>query len=212
MPMRLNGIIGLVVVGCFGAPLQAQQPSPRAPSSSDSGGVLHAGDVVRLRIWREPDLSGDFAVDERGVAVFPKIGPMMVQKQSPDSLEALLVKSLSAYLRNPSVEVVLLRRVQVLGAVRNPGLYTIDPTMSVSDALALAGGVAEDGKSNQMHLIRRGERLTINISHRTRIADTPIQSGDQLFVPQRGWIGRNPAAFAGVLTAAAGIIVTLVAN
>jgi protein involved in polysaccharide export with SLBB domain len=210
--MRRNGLIGLVLAGCVCAPLRAQQPSASPPSSSDTGGVLHSGDVVRLRIWREPDLSGDFAVDERGVAVFPKIGPMMVQKQSPESLEARLVKSLSAYLRNPSVEVVLLRRVQVLGAVRNPGLYTVDPTMSVSDALALAGGVDENGKSNQVHLIRRGERLTVNVSQRTRIADTPIQSGDQLFVPQRGWISRNPAALAGVLTAAAGIIVTLVAR
>jgi polysaccharide export outer membrane protein len=210
--MRLTGVLGLVMVGCLAAPLHAQQRQLSSRSAADSGMVLQAGDVVRLRIWREPDLSGDFAVDERGVAVFPKIGPMTVQSQSPDSLEARLVRELSLYLRNPSVEVVLLRRVQVLGAVRNPGLFTVDPTMSVSDALAMAGGVTEDGKADRVRLVRRGQEMTISLTQDTRIADTPIQSGDQLYVPQRGWISRNPAAFAGVLTAAAGIIVTLVAQ
>jgi polysaccharide export outer membrane protein len=174
--------------------------------------VLQAGDVVRLRIWREPDLSGDFAVDERGVAVFPKIGPMTVQSQSPDSLEARLIRELSTYLRNPSVEVVLLRRVQVVGAVRTPGLYTVDPTMSISDALALAGGVTDAGQADRVRLLRDGKQITISITQTTRFGDAAIRSGDQLYVPQKSWISRNPGAFAGVLTAAAGIIVTLVAN
>jgi protein involved in polysaccharide export with SLBB domain len=97
----------------------------------------------------------------------------------------------------------------VLGAVKNPGLYPVDPTMTVADVLALAGGVAPEGNPEKGSLIRGGERLDVRLSQRTKIADTPVQSGDQLYVPQRSWISRNPGVVAGTLTAVAGIVVTL---
>lgn len=207
--MRVS--IGFALCLMATTPLAAQEYASRSVGV-DSTAILRSGDIVHLQIWREPDLSGDFTVDEQGVATFPKIGPVRVGSQSAGSLKVMLVDSYGVFLRNPSIEVVLLRRVQVLGAVRNPGLYTVDPTMTVADALAKAGGVAEDGKSGEVYLLRDDERIKINLSQRTRIADTAIRSGDQLYVPQRTWIARNPAAFAGVLTATAGIIVTLMAR
>jgi protein involved in polysaccharide export with SLBB domain len=108
----------------------AKTPSPLSPSvgpssglSVDSSGALRPGDVVRLRIWREPDLSGDFRVDEQGTVVFPKIGQKQVLGLQPDTLRSQLVRSYSVYLRNPAIEVTLLRRITILGGVRNPGLY-----------------------------------------------------------------------------------------
>src|SRR3954468_5685594 len=109
------------------------------------GPVLQPGDLVKLVIWREPDLSGSYRVNERGVATFPKIGPLPVNRISTDSLESLLVSSYAAYLQNPSIDVTFLRRVNVLGEVKSPGLYDVDPTMTVNDVLALAGGVTSEG-------------------------------------------------------------------
>jgi polysaccharide export outer membrane protein len=158
---------------------------------------------VRLKIWREPDLSGDYRVDENGVAVFPKIGPVTVGRLSPDSLSSLLVSGYALYLQHPSIEVTLLRRINVLGEVKNPGLYDVDPTMSLADVMAMAGGVSTEGNSNKIELLRQGEREPVRLTPQSRLADAPLRSGDQLRVPQRSWLSRNGTVVAAGITAAA---------
>lgn len=152
---------------------------------------LRPGDVIQLRVWREPDLSGEYTVDERGRVVLPKIGVQYVTDDAPDELRERLVAEYRRYLVNPSIEVIFLRRINVLGSVRAPGLYPVDPTMVVADALAMAGGVAPEGRQDKIQLIRGGQVLEADITHRTRIADLPIRSGDQLYVPERSWFSRH---------------------
>src|SRR6476659_2031353 len=82
----------------------AQTPSSASTQAVTVSNVLAPGAIVRLRIWREPDLSGDFAVDEGGVVTFPKIGPLDVLQQSTQSLKETLLGKYDAYLINPSVE------------------------------------------------------------------------------------------------------------
>lgn len=170
---------------------------------------MHPGDVVRLRIWREPDLSGDFSVDEAGAVTFPKLGPIVVSNESAETLKARLVAAYQEFLRNPSVDVVLLKRVNVLGAVKNPGLYPVDPTMTIADAVALAGGATPDGDRHRIELLRAGTRVDVKLSDQSRIADLPLRSGDQLFVPERSWISRNPGIIAASLSAATSLIIAL---
>jgi len=181
-------------------PTTAQQPA-QAPDGASV--VLRPGDRVRLKVWREPDLSGEFEVDEDGIAVFPKVGRLDVKQISTDSLKALLIARFAESLRSPSVEVTVLRRVNVLGSVRNPGLYYVDPTTTVADALALAGGVNPDGKQDRFDLLRDGKRLPVELSRDSRLADSPLQPGDQLRVPQRSWLSRNTGLVAATLTSAA---------
>lgn len=161
---------------------------------------LRPGDVVRLRIWREPEMSGDFPVDEDGMVVLPRIGRMQVVDGSAQTLEDRLIRAYEKYLQHTSIDVILLRRVQVLGAVRNPGLYPVDATMTVSDALALAGGATGHGDPDRIELIRRGERMDTRLSANTRIAESPIQSGDQLYIPERNWFSRHSGVLAAGMT------------
>jgi protein involved in polysaccharide export with SLBB domain len=194
----------------------AKTPSPLTPAvgprgglSADSSGALRPGDVIRLRIWREPDLSGDFRVDEQGTVVFPKIGQKQVLGLQPDTLRSQLVRSYSVYLRNPAIEVTLLRRITILGGVRNPGLYPVDPTMTMADAFALAGGITPEGKSDQVELVRDNQRTLFKISKETRITDTPVRSGDQLYVPTRSWLARNTWVLTAGIGAGVSILLTL---
>lgn len=179
----------------------------RTPAES---GELRPGDVVRIRIWRELDLSGDYLVDERGNAVFPKIGLHKVAELPPEALREALIAEFQRYLINPSIEVIFLRRVNVLGAVRNPGLFPLDPTMTISDALALAGGTLAHGEPDKVRLIRAGETLTGQITQGTRIADLAIHSGDQLYVPERSWLSRNAGVVvSSLISVAVALIVKL---
>jgi protein involved in polysaccharide export with SLBB domain len=182
-------------------PAAAQELPVRAPEAASV--VLRPGDRVQLKVWREPDLSGDFFIDEKGIVVFPMVGRLDVQKISTDSLKALLIARYAVSLRSPSVEVTVLRRVNVLGSVRNPGLYYVDPTTTVADALALAGGVSPTGKQNTFELLRDGTRLPVELSGNSRIADSVMQSGDQLRVPERSWLSRNTGLVAAGVTSLA---------
>lgn len=210
-PARVRSLhLAVAIIVCISAfapyPTAAQGSPVRAPPDR-ADVVLRPGDRVRLKVWREPDLSGEFEVDEDGIVVFPKVGRLDVQKISTDSLKALLIARYAESLRSPSVEVTVLRKLNVLGAVKNPGLYYVDPTTTVADALALAGGVTPDGKQNSFELVRDGKRLPVELSRDSRLADSPLQSGDQLRVPERGWVARNPAVVVSAGVTAAALIV-----
>jgi len=151
-------------------------------------------------------LSGDFKVDEGGHVILPRLGPVDVRHLSLDSLKQKLIESYRAYLKNPTIDVTLLRQVKIAGAVRNPGAYPADPAARVADVIALAGGVTPDGKQGEIELVRPADRTKLKLRGDVLVADTPIRSGDQLLVPQRSWISRNPALVLGTVTAITGVI------
>lgn len=186
----------------------AQQAS--APNASRGDVAAQPGDKVRLKIYREPDLSGEFVVPEDGVVSFPKIGEVHVNQLTTDSLRALLVEQYSHSLRDPSIEVTVLRRVDVIGSVRNPGFYYADPTVTVKGALALAGGVTPEGNKNKVELLRDNKRTSIGLSSQATLADSPVQSGDQVSAPERSWLSRNTALVVSGITGLAVVAVTII--
>ena len=174
-----------------------------AAQSGDSAGFadsvgVQPGDLIRIKVWREPDLSDSTPVDADGNVTLPRMGVVRVGGMSADSLRRLIVTTYSRYLRDPAVDVTVLPRVTILGAVRNPGVRNLDPTMTIADALAMAGGAAPDGKVDQVELRRRGERVPAKLTLDARLAETPIRSGDHLVVPQRTWLSRNVGVVIGL--------------
>jgi protein involved in polysaccharide export with SLBB domain len=183
----------------FGVAEASAQSAPAAGPPN----ALQPGDAVRVEIWKEPELSGQFTVDATGALVLPKLGSMQATTVSAEDLVARIREGFLGYLNHTSVNVVPLRRIRILGAVRNPGLFPVEPTMTVADALALAGGATEAAQPRKMELVRAGERVTYELTTTTRIADAQLRSGDEIYVPERGWIMRNPgfiAAGIGALT------------
>lgn len=168
--------------------------------------TLKPGDVVQLAIWREPDFSGEFTVDEAGYVTLPRLGEIRVIEFSSAELQAELLTRYQQFLRNPSIEIRILKRIRILGSVREPGLYPVDATISIADALALAGGVTPDGRQDRIELRRAGETVVAELDVNQLLADTPLRSGDQLFVPQRSWFSRNT----NVIAAGIGAVVTLI--
>jgi len=237
-PVRLVGsiaaaaVVAVTATGCARTTSQSMRstaPAGQAPNSSPiskpagtgtsaqlaaqaAGEMLYPGDIVRLRIYREPDLSGDYEVNAEGMAVFPKIGSVHVNQITTDSLQRLLVTTYAQYLRDPAIEVTPLRRVTVLGAVKNPGVYPVDPTMSIADAVALAGGPSADGNQKKVQLIRGGKKENVTITAHQQIAQTPIRSGDELYVPERSWIARNGYIVGAAIGAATIITTTIITH
>jgi protein involved in polysaccharide export with SLBB domain len=193
-------------IGSATAQQSKQVGATASVATTQVADMLRPGDAVRLRIWREPDLSGDFTVDETGFVTLPKVGPMRATDQPVDTLKARLLKAFRLYLNQPSIEVIPLRRIQVAGAVRNPGLYTVDPTMTIADVITLAGGATPQGRRDRVILVRGAVPTKSQLSLDARSTQWPLRSGDQLVVPERSWIGRNPGVVIGAVSATASVI------
>ncbi len=164
--------------------------------------TLGPGDGLRLRIYREPDLSGEYVVDERGVVVLPKIGEWRVTGIPADSVRGAIRAALRRFLATESIEITPFRRVAVTGAVLRPGLYPVDPSMSVADALILAGGIAPTGKERVVELRVAGAKTGSEILAETRVWDTGAGGTRQLHVPQKPWAQRNGTLLASLTISA----------
>ena len=188
-------------------PAQAQD-SVRAAASAP----LRSGDIVRIKVWREPDLTGDATVNDDGDVSIPRIGAVHTAQVSPDSIRRLVVTTYSAWLVNPSIEVTFLRRLRVLGAVTSPGVYPVDAGLTVADAVAMAGGVKDDGSYDNVQLVRTvgAQRSAIHVTRMSRLADVGVQSGDEIYVPERSWVSRNSGTVAASAITAIGIVMAAV--
>jgi len=100
----------------------------------------------------------------------------------------------------------MLRRISILGEVKVPGLYPIDQTMTLRDAIALAGGLTNDANRDKIFLVQDGTAYQQKVSETVLVGSLPIRSGDQIVVGQKNWISRNIGIVAAIITAAAVIV------
>ena len=172
------------------------------PARVDSVVGLRPGDAVELRLYRDSTVTGRFQVDENGVAVFPILGTREVAGLTPDSLRGLLRAGYGEYYSNPVLDVTVLRRISILGSVKKPGLYPVDPTVSLSEALAMAGGMTPNADRGDIRLLRSGRVLREELDQGTLLGTTPIRSGDRIFVGQKSWFARNWQWIGGTVSTA----------
>ena len=146
---------------------------------------LGAGDRLKVTIFNEPDLSGEFEVDGSGSMALPLVGNVSVGGISLRELEELLVnKYKDGYLLKPriGVEILNFRPFFILGEVNKPGSYPYVSGLTVINAIALAGGYTHRAKTNTT-IITRG-----NGDNKTELKandDTMVLPGDSLFVAER---------------------------
>jgi polysaccharide export outer membrane protein len=166
---------------------------------------LEPGDALRVSFSREPELNGRFPIDEAGTVSLPLLGDVNVSDEPAGEVKERLEGEYAARTRNQSVQVVYLRRIRVLGEIRNPGIYDADPTMTLDDIVALAGGAEADGNLTKVSLVRGGEEVEKDLDLRQGAA-IALESGDQIFVPRTSWFSRNAAVLIGATISAIGLI------
>jgi polysaccharide biosynthesis/export protein len=174
--------------------------------------VLRAGDALRVFVWREADLSGEFIVDETGHVTLPMLGQVVVAGRSIAALRDELLAGYARELRNPSITVTPLRRVNVLGEVNRPGIFSVDPTVALADLLAMAGGATVTGDLRHIQLVRNGQVMREQLDPGLQLSLADVRSGDQIFVGRRSWFDRNSgflisSLFSAVLSVTASLII-----
>lgn len=165
---------------------QGQTSGQSAALKADESYRLGSGDRVRVTVYGQPELTGEYAVDGSGQMSYPLVGQIRAGGMTAHELEKALVGKLSPdYLKNPSisVEVLTFRPFYIVGEVRTPGSYPFVNGMSVLNAVALAGGFTYRARENSFYVTRTGEDGSKNKI--TAGADATILPGDIITVRER---------------------------
>ena len=181
-----------------------------ASAQDNSAFVLRPGDVVKVLVWREKEMSGDFKVDEAGRLILPLIGQRAVTTMPWIVVRDSLLDGYARQLKNPSVTLTPMRRVLVLGEVAKPGQILLDPTMTFASAVALAGGANMQGDLRRVRIVRDGRTIVKQAPVDSLIFAADVRSGDQVYVDRLSWFDRNSAFVASAALSLTGILVSII--
>jgi polysaccharide export outer membrane protein len=160
--------------------------------------LLGAGDLIRITVFQNPDMTTETRVADNGSITFPLIGAVEVGGQTTGQAEQRIANALKSggFVLRPQVNVVVTqfrsRQISVLGYVNRPGRYPMeDQVLRLADALALAGGVGQLGGETVILTRTRGgkdERMVIDMDAAFVFDDlarnVEIQPGDTIYVPR----------------------------
>ena len=146
--------------------------------------TLGSGDRLKITVFGEDDLSGEFQVDGSGRISFPLIGEVRARGLTLRQLESRLSEKLKdGYLVNPriSLEVLNYRPFYILGEVSSPGKYEYIAGINLYNAIAMAGGYTHRARKNRAEITR------INPDEVIEDADhsTVVLPGDVIYIRER---------------------------
>ena len=168
------------------------QPAPAPPSMvghativNDDSYRLGAGDKMKITVYGEQDLSGEFLVSSNGRVQFPLIGEIQAVNLTAQEFAKALTAELGAkYLRNPkvSIEIQTFRPFYIIGEVNKPGEYAYESGLSLHGAVALAGGYTYRANDSNVYIRRVGSDAETSMRVTGQIK---IYPGDVVRIPER---------------------------
>ena len=169
-------------------PAQATQSVDSSSSASTATPTraayqLGTGDQLRIIVFGEEDLSGEFQVDDTGAVSIPLVGDVTARGQTLRSFEAAVRDKLTeGYLKDPrvSVQVLNYRPFYIIGEVENDGEYPFVSGMHVLNAVAVAGGFTYRANTSKVFITRGDEEHEYKVTPELR-----LEPGDVIRVPER---------------------------
>lgn len=169
---------------------------PEWSKTAGSLTVFQPGDAVRIEIWElYPDerlninITRDYPINPEGYIVMPLVGPVKVRGLTVYELMQDLEEKYRVYLRAPYIHVRPLIRITLQGAFNQPGSYRADPSSSLWDLVAMAGGPNSRADLKRMYVERGGKiiikRLLESFESGYALEEVGIETGDQIIVPIR---------------------------
>jgi polysaccharide export outer membrane protein len=161
----------------------------------DNTFVIGNDDVLAINVWKEPDISRSIPVRSDGKISLPLVGEVQAAGLTPLSLEKEIASRLKNYISEPEVTVMVQQvnsqKFNILGQVVKPGSYMVVNSLTVLDAIALAGGFRDFAKQKAIYVLRQGStgetRIPFNykeVSQGKNMAQNiKLQPGDTIIVP-----------------------------
>jgi polysaccharide export outer membrane protein len=160
--------------------------------------TLGPGDVLEVKVYDEVELSGIFAVGSSGTINYPLVGKVEVSGfTSSDVADTIQQKLSEKYLKNPQVSIVIReynsKKVSVFGEVNKPGTFKFEDSMTVIQAVSMAGGFTKTASKNQTNVTRfeSGEEkkyfVPVEAIAEGKTKNFFLRPGDIIYVPESIW-------------------------
>lgn len=173
---------GLALAGCS----DAWDRLAPLPDVNVSVYTLGPGDQIRIIVFGEQQLTGEFRVDAAGEIALPLVGNVHAAGLTPRELDRAVSQALSRskLYRDPSVsvEVVNYRPIFILGEVSRPGQYPYQPGMTAVTAVAIAGGFTYRAVTDKFSIVRSTNKATVEGA---AVRETSVQPGDVVTIFER---------------------------
>ncbi|NWF52701.1 MAG: polysaccharide export protein [Nitrospirae bacterium] len=203
----LSSIFFLTFSGCstlksssLGKEAAVSQPLQPAPEelykeAKPAEFILGPGDIVEIKVYRHDDLTMIAPIDTSGKISYPLVGDIQASGLSIFQLRDKIRDGISEYIKDPQVSVsiksVQSQKVYVLGEVVKPGVFTINTSMNVLEAISSAGGFTKDAKDKSVFVIRgnRDNPQLIKLDLKDALKkgsiahNIELQGNDIVFVP-----------------------------
>jgi polysaccharide export outer membrane protein len=160
-------------------------PADQAADAAIADYTLGAGDNLRISVFGEESLTGQFTVATNGRISFPLIGDVQAAGKTVQELRGEIVAALAdGYIKDPrvSAEVMTFRPYYILGEVEKPGEYPYVGGITVMNAIATAGGFTYRANSHDVFIKKANDTA----EHKVRLNDTlALSPGDTIRVGER---------------------------
>lgn len=180
--------VGFQVSGC--GTVGDQGPASQADLDATAAAAtatprFQGGEKIRINVFNEPTLSGDYDIDPNGVVSLPLAGTVKAVGLTQAQFEQELAKKFrSEYLKNPKVTVTILqfRPIYIVGEVEKQGEYAFKPGINVLTAMAAAGGGTYRANRTYVLIQHIGDS---GMKQYPQAATTMVLPGDLIKVPER---------------------------
>jgi polysaccharide biosynthesis/export protein len=178
-----------------GKQVAAPEQMVSAAEAAKGGYVIGPEDVLKIDVWKEPEMSGTVPVRPDGKISLALLGDVQAAGLTPLELTTRLIDNLKKYLEDPrvtvTVQTVLSRRVFILGQVSRPGTFPLLSDMTVFQALSAAGGISEYAKGAKIYVLRTegGKQVKLPFNYKAALRGNDpeknflLKPGDTIVVP-----------------------------
>jgi polysaccharide biosynthesis/export protein len=147
-------------------------------------------DVIGVRVWREPELSGLYVVRPDGRITLPLAGELMVSDLVPEQVQAKVVELYSKFINKPEVGVSIAKvgskKYYLVGQVQRSGTFPLVVPTTVLEAINAAGGFHEFANRKKVVIVRGAKRIKFNydevIKGKNVEQNIQVENGDHIIV------------------------------
>lgn len=155
---QTSGSTSQLEMAAAGKPGAASVSSDQSKGHNDSF-IIGEDDVLAIDVWKEPQISRSVPVRSDGKISLPLVGEVQASGETPLKLEKEIATKLQNYISEPEVTVIVQQinsqKFNVLGQVTKPGSYPLTNSMTILDAIALAGGFRDFAKQKSIYVLRQ---------------------------------------------------------
>jgi polysaccharide export outer membrane protein len=187
----------ILTAGCSNTP--TYPPAPTKSAVQDWNYLIGPGDTVNVFVWRNPEVSGNFPVRPDGKMTMNLVEDMQASGKTPTQLARDIEKSLSKYIQEPIVTVIVgggvgpfSQQIRVVGEAAKPQALNYRENMSLVDLMIAVGGLTDFAAGNKAYILRTedgkqqkmGVRLESLVKDGDYSANVDLRPGDVLVIPE----------------------------